>query len=592
MKMHKFRESPVGLLVVVVSSIFVAESVSNGIAHFFQPNMSELAIGLVDSALLLILLSPVLHFFLFQPLLHSLTERRLAEEAPRMAMEKDYRTFVDTTMDAFWILDQQGRILDLNPSMSLLMGYSRDELLTMSIYDVLEMGDHAIVSLEKERIEGTGFRRFEAGIHVKNGKTMEVEISAALAQSGARTFAFLRDITEIKQNERALRKAKEDLEEKVETRTSELRAANDQLALRSAEMEMQNRVISAIGKMGELLSSCDTTDEAYAVISTSASRLFPDDTGALFILNSSRNLIEPACSWGDDSVIHEEIDPKSCWALRRGRCYSMEDSDAGLRCPHLPASGQGHFCLPLMAHGETLGVVQLLLGCRETEGDLRQRSDGKYRLFSNLAEKIEIAVANLKLSEALRNLSVRDPLTGLYNRRFMEEFFEREHALADRRGTSLGIIMFDIDLFKRFNDTFGHEAGDAVIRQLGVLIRRHVRGSDIACRYGGEEFTVIMPGATIETVRKRAEELRAEAARMQVEHNDRSLGPITLSLGVAVFPEHGSTTDAALRAADAALYRAKKEGRDRVCACEKREVQCPTEAALTAEERCVVPFIS
>ncbi len=164
----------------------------------------------------------------------------------------------------------------------------------------------------------------------------------------------------------------------------------------------------------------------------------------------------------------------------------------------------------------------------------------------------------------LRDQSVRDHLTGLFNRRYLEETLERELARSARERRPLGLIMLDIDHFKDFNDALGHAAGDALLEALGALLRAHVRGSDVVCRYGGEEFLLVLPDASGAIAAQRAEQLRDDVSRMRVAHGDQDLGSVTVSLGVAVFPEHGPTGDAVLKAADAALYRAKDEGRDRV----------------------------
>jgi diguanylate cyclase (GGDEF)-like protein len=181
-----------------------------------------------------------------------------------------------------------------------------------------------------------------------------------------------------------------------------------------------------------------------------------------------------------------------------------------------------------------------------------------------VAEHIALALANLKLQETLRDQAIRDPLTGLFNRRYMEESLEREVSRAGRSGIPVGVIMLDIDHFKHFNDTFGHEAGDTLLGALGNFLRAHIRGGDIACRYGGEEFTLILPDASFDATRDRAEQLREAVTKLNVLHRGETLGPITLSLGVATFPEHGSIGQAVLLAADGALYRAKHEGRNRV----------------------------
>jgi len=182
----------------------------------------------------------------------------------------------------------------------------------------------------------------------------------------------------------------------------------------------------------------------------------------------------------------------------------------------------------------------------------------------DITERKQAQDALLKSQALLREQSVRDYLTGLFNRRYMEETLERELLRASRKKLSLGMIMLDVDDFKQFNDTYGHAAGDEILRELGSLLLRQVRGEDIACRYGGDEFILIMPDATREVTRERAE-LVCESARMiHSQFEGRALEAVTLSLGVAVFPDHGSTSTGILRAVDAALYRAKHEGRGRV----------------------------
>jgi len=167
-------------------------------------------------------------------------------------------------------------------------------------------------------------------------------------------------------------------------------------------------------------------------------------------------------------------------------------------------------------------------------------------------------------AEQLRDQSVRDYLTGLFNRRYLEETLAREVRRAERAHAPLGVIMIDLDHFKQFNDTYGHAAGDVLLREMGGLLRRSLRESDIACRYGGEEFTLIMPDSPLSVVQERAERIRLEARQLRLESDGLPLKPVSLSIGVAVFPEHGRSGDAVLQASDAALYRAKREGRDRV----------------------------
>ena len=215
--------------------------------------------------------------------------------------------------------------------------------------------------------------------------------------------------------------------------------------------------------------------------------------------------------------------------------------------------------MPMMAQGETLGILHLQSGSHQ-----ERLSEPLQRLAVNVSEHIALALANLKLREILRSQAIRDPLTGLFNRRYMEESLERELHRAHRKHSTVGILALDIDRFKRFNDTFGHDAGDTLLRELGAFLQGHVRGEDIACRCGGEEFTLILPETSLEVARQRAEDIREGVKHLSVQHRHQPLGAITLSLGVASFPDHGETSEAVLRVADAALYRAKHAGRDRV----------------------------
>ena len=182
----------------------------------------------------------------------------------------------------------------------------------------------------------------------------------------------------------------------------------------------------------------------------------------------------------------------------------------------------------------------------------------------DITERKQAQDAILRSREILRERSVRDHLTGLFNRRYMEETLERELLRAARKQLPVGVMMLDVDDFKHFNDTCGHAAGDAILHELGKLFLRHVRGDDIPCRYGGDEFIIVMPDASMEITRERAESLCNLARRLMIRFEMKTLEAVTISVGVAVFPKNGSTAEAVLRAADTALYRAKREGHSRV----------------------------
>lgn len=169
-----------------------------------------------------------------------------------------------------------------------------------------------------------------------------------------------------------------------------------------------------------------------------------------------------------------------------------------------------------------------------------------------------------RANDQLRDQAMRDALTGLYNRRYLEASFERELSRARRAGERVGLMIIDIDHFKRCNDTFGHAAGDAVLCAVADYMQSQTRGEDILCRYGGEEFVLLQTEASADAVLQRAEKFRQGVQGLVIEHDGRPIGPTTLSIGIATYPEHGADRQALLQAADEALYRAKQGGRNRV----------------------------
>lgn len=239
--------------------------------------------------------------------------------------------------------------------------------------------------------------------------------------------------------------------------------------------------------------------------------------------------------------------------------HFVEDTEAALICQHLPESlPKTTLCIPIMAQGQGIGVISLYY--QEKTPITKE----EHQLAITLAKQFGLALANLKLQETLKIQSIHDPLTGLFNRRYLEEFLNRETYRAIRLEKPIGIIMIDVDHFKKLNDEFGHSAGDLILKKLGEFLKQNVRDDDIACRYGGEELIMILPGSSLEITERRAEEIRQEVKRLCVEYNGILLSSITISLGVACFPEHGKTGEEVIRAADTALYQAKNEGRNRV----------------------------
>jgi len=289
--------------------------------------------------------------------------------------------------------------------------------------------------------------------------------------------------------------------------------------------------------------------------------LFSEESGALYLTCNGDGLLEQVARWGPEPTPNSVLRHDDCWCLRRGKEHVIEPDQHAQVCRHMAAAPPaGSICAPLVAQGEVLGMLHVRWS------GAPGRREASQRLATTVVDHVALGVANLRLRERLHELSLRDPLTGLFNRRTMEECLEREGLRAQRHGTSVGVVMIDVDHFKPFNDTHGHEAGDSLLRSLGVLLSGAIRGEDIACRYGGEEFTLVLPGAGLADTLQRAEEIRSRVAERLTVDTLHGPAGVTISAGVSVFPLHGTTVQGAVQAADVALYQAKAAGRNRVAA--------------------------
>jgi diguanylate cyclase (GGDEF)-like protein/PAS domain S-box-containing protein len=326
-----------------------------------------------------------------------------------------------------------------------------------------------------------------------------------------------------------------------------------------SELQKRSERATLLAKLGELLQSCTSRDEVFSAALGFAPRIFPLAPGAMALLNASRSLVEVVGSWANCRLPTQDFEATACWALRTGHPHLVLAGDTTAPCAHAAGVKHTYLCIPIMAQGETLGILHF-----QATDDTPQMEPSELSFKTTFAGQVGLSIANIRLREALRTQSVRDALTGLYNRRYLEEALERELRRAGRCQQTLGIIMLDLDHFKRFNDTYGHDAGDTVLREAAAFLSRNVRAEDFVCRYGGEEFVVILPTADREGARTRAERFRMKMRELAVMHQGKSLGLVTFSLGVAAFPENGTSPKELMAAADAALYEAKRGGRDQV----------------------------
>lgn len=330
---------------------------------------------------------------------------------------------------------------------------------------------------------------------------------------------------------------------------------------RAAELERRTHIANLVSELADLLQSCQTIGEAGEVLGQVSQQLFLSTSGGLYVFAASRNELGVVAQWGASSVPF--FAPGDCWALRRGNRRLWVPGDIGPRCPHVAPGAFEYVCVPMVAHGETVGLFHLWKDEKSAKGS-GHISDESEIVFA-VSEHVALAIANLQLRENLRNQSIRDPLTGLFNRRYMEESLDRELSRAVRHDLPIGVLMVDVDHFKDFNDRFGHESGDLALCKVADCLASRLRGEDIACRYGGEEFVLVLPGASGENAWKRAESLvEAMRALRVTPASGGAQQQVTISIGVSSYPEDGSESKELVRAADVALYRAKLTGRDRV----------------------------
>jgi diguanylate cyclase (GGDEF)-like protein/PAS domain S-box-containing protein len=456
--------------------------------------------------------------------------RRAASQEALRHKQALLESILEGTNDAMFVKDTEGRYLLINSAGARFLNSTPAEVLGKNDKDFFGETSAEAVMVRDHQVMRSGTIQTYDEEAVIDGVRRIFSATKAAYRDAERQIAGLvgvsRDVTKLR----------------------------DQEAARYREMGL-------LLQLGDLLQACRSQEEAGEIISKLAPRFFTEESGAIYAFRSSRNAVELQTSFGEDTWCkqHTAFEPDQCWALRRGQAHYSEEADGQLYCKHVgqptPASV---VCMPLTAHGEVLGVLSL--------GSPRAWTEDLKRQVTLVSEQCSLALANLRLRETLRDQSIRDALTGLFNRRYTEETLERELRRAARESKPITLLMIDVDHFKRFNDTFGHAAGDHVLRELGQLMRGLTRASDIASRMGGEELVVVMPGASLDEGVAKAEQLREAVSRLDLRHGGQALGPLSISVGVAEYPTQADRAEVLLEIADQALYQAKAAGRNRVVA--------------------------
>ncbi len=322
-------------------------------------------------------------------------------------------------------------------------------------------------------------------------------------------------------------------------------------------VSLRTKEISLLQNMTALLNACTNVEEAGTILNQILPQLLTGRSGAISILGTPATKVNTLVSWGCDWPGARQFRANECWALRKGHYHTSREQETNILCEHYDDElSTEAICIPIMAQAETFGVLHLVCEVHLTEIELRTAVSA--------AEQIGLALANLKLRHDLRQEAIRDPLTGIYNRRYMMETLQQEFSRAARQHSTIALLMIDLDHFKKFNDTYGHDTGDLVLKRVARELSRNSRIEDTACRFGGEEFCLVCPDVSLENAQHLADKYLRRVRNLDISANHKPLDPITVSIGVALYPHHAHNVEMLLKSADEALYRAKAEGRNRV----------------------------
>lgn len=595
------------------------------------------------------------------------TQRRLAES------EERFRTLIENSLDLIGILDREGRIEYVSPSIESILGWKPTEVIGRSIGDLVQPDDlrrlHEVMT--DRLLRPGGSRRFLLRFRTRGGGHRHLESFAnnLLDETLVRSiYLFSRDVTDAIEAQERVEEAKRLLESVIDElpvafvavderrrpvrwnrelerimgyRSDETEEVREALAAllprafeldggpsrpagssepsgaaparavdlpmrhkdgeartvawsrgstrvpgfgwhgwavgvdvteqRSAERELKGSAeqlealshrLLVLNMMDDILLVCSTLDEAYAASLPYIRQLVRADAGVLYRLTGARDEGIAGCDWGRVEEAARRLEPQSCWGIKLGRAHRFGESTRELRCAHVPAGFEGRtLCVPMLSGGELQGLLHLRFAAA-TDADADVES--LQQISASIAGHLSMRLAAIALREDLQHQSTRDPLTNLFNRRYMEETLLRELKRCQRTSKPLAVLAADLDRFKAINDRHGHDGGDAVLREVAAVLQRHSRASDVACRAGGEEFVLLLVDMGIENAIVRAEAVRLAILALGAEDAPAAFRGLSISIGVAAFPEHAQEPAALLRSADRALYRAKDHGRNRV----------------------------
>jgi diguanylate cyclase (GGDEF)-like protein/PAS domain S-box-containing protein len=464
-----------------------------------------------------------------------------------LASEKKFRNIFDLSPNSVMLADLSANILDCNIGTLQVHGAASKQDLIGSNITVLVAPEYhlRLFELMETTLEESGVQGVELIMLRSDASRFPAEISTSIIPNVAgRPTMMIITVMDISSRKEAEFK---------------LQVTQAQLGQRVDELEARTHQITLLTEMSNMLQVCLRPDEAYNFIGRYAARLFSQTAGVLMIFNPNSKQLLPQARWGQLEVEPLAYAMEDCWALRSGQAYLAPEGGAARLCRHFQQKlTHGSLCVPILSEGEIIGVINLL-AC-EGSGSLME---AQIQLASAMAEQIGLALSNLQLRDNLHQQAIHDPLTGLYNRYHLRESLESELIVAEQTGAPVSVVMIDLDHFKAMNTRYGHLNVDALLSEFGKLMQSFAINGEVALRYGGDEFVLILPNTSLEQAGERAEQLRRRVRQLVVNLGGQSIQNLTLSIGIAGWPRHGRTFTELLKAADAALFRAKEE-RDRV----------------------------
>ncbi|KTD71969.1 sensor domain-containing diguanylate cyclase [Legionella tucsonensis] len=461
--------------------------------------------------------------------------------------EESFRNTIENAPIGMAIISPEGKCIHANRTLQELLGYTLEEL---RYKDILEITHPDDIPMTKDAMDKLIHRKLrvchlEKRYFRKDGSLIWVMVSISLIRD--EEGKPLHFITQMK-----------DVSDRIQNE-EKMRLLNEKTMTTLNELQLLQHDESLLNKLNRSLQVCVLAEEAYPRINLIAQDLFPELSGGLSVFNKPANQLETVIQWGKDQLLPKVFFPMDCFAIRESAAHIVDDPEKAVPCDHYITLPQGGYAaLTLVVQNELIGVFHLIAPKGKK---LTQHQQDMAASFSNV---VKLALANINLRASLNELSLRDPLTSLYNRRYLNDILSRELIRIAREKNKLCVAMLDIDNFKKFNDTYSHLAGDEALKLIGQLLTEGFRGSDIAFRFGGEEFVVVLLNTTLNNAVTKLDQFREKLKNTPINYKNTQLPKITISIGVSEAPQHGVTINDILKAADNALYAAKKAGKDRV----------------------------